>query len=112
MIRVFDIIPKRVLISRETVRQPAPAVAAARSEDDSTIIDFDGVEAVAPSVIDELLLLLEQEGLSDEVRIVRMPAEPSSKYFAVARAHGLLLVIEADEWKLTRSGDPQRLEAG
>ncbi|MEE8169053.1 MAG: hypothetical protein V3T70_00765 [Phycisphaerae bacterium] len=75
-------------------------------------IDFEGVEGVAPSFLDELLSIFESfigtEANGDErsLIIANPPARLSLKFEAVARGHGMSVRQLPDgSWLLTDSRD-------
>lgn len=103
-IRVHDILPQKVLVSRESARLLEGllgSVAVNQDVDASQApepltIDFQGVEGVAPSFLDELITMIEstlRKGADSEQRsliVAHPPTRLSSKFEAVARGHGLI----------------------
>ena len=96
MISLFDVLQKRVVTSRESARSLRPTIAAAAASHDQPIIfDFEGIQGVTPSVVDEILLILDavlppEYPVDPGVEFRKVPMELSRKYDAVANAHKLL----------------------
>jgi len=116
-LRVHDILHDRVLVSRESARVIEDAVAelirqgradgdAARNE--PFTIDFDGVGGVAPSFVDELVLIFVSQcdimcGGTGPRRLViaNPPTRLSSKFEAIARGHHMSIEAQSDgSWLL------------
>ena len=95
-----------VAVSRESARKLKPAIIEAFREALSGRIDFTGVQVVTPSFVDELCRLIEDcAGDSPWVAdLTNMPAEPSSKFMAIARSHHLVLEAAAGTWALKSRG--------
>jgi len=115
--RVHDVLMDKILVSRESARLlegPLRAMtASARRPADASgttplIVDFQGVEGVAPSFLDELLSILESligsEGNGGERSLIvsNPPTRISLKFEAVARGHGMSVRALPDgSWLLT-----------
>ncbi len=120
-LRVNDVINDRILVSRESARLLEAAlgtmmVRARKPGPDSgttpVAIDFEGVEGVAPSFIDELLSIFESfvgtdtDGRERCLIIVNPPTRLSLKFQAVARGHRMSVRTLPDgSWRLTDSRD-------
>ena len=116
-LRVHEIVKDKVLVSRESARlleQPLRAMMAnsktvgAASNTAPTRIDFEGAEGVAPSFLDELLLIFESlvgagtTGAARSLIVVHPPARLSLKFEATARGHGMSVRALPDgSWLLT-----------
>lgn len=113
-IRICDILPEKVLVSRESARlldQPVRAALAAVNDalaGESVALDFAEVGGVAPSFLDELIRVLEtalgQENGTTPLRIIILnpPTRLSSKFEAVARGHALRAIAQPDgSWLLS-----------
>ena len=101
-ITIGDLIPNRVLTSRDTIRAVAPEIvgAAASSGGDITF-DFSGVEAAGPSVLEQLLSTVAHLSSGRDILFVNVPGD-SLKLKMVARAHNRALVRdERGAWRLT-----------
>jgi hypothetical protein len=101
-VNVFETAGRRALVSREAARELEPAIRI--SANDEITFDFRGVEAVSPSFVDELLLLIESTAGkgSLKVTICRSPTRLSSKFEALARAHEAeVQEIEPGTWVIT-----------
>lgn len=105
-IKVFDLLRKRALITRESAGALGEALAAAPNEAE-VALDFTGVEAVTPSFVDEVLRLVEEalarEGRAEfRVMFLYPPTRLSSKFAAVGRARQARIVEESDgAWVIT-----------
>ena len=116
-IRVRDVLKDRILVSRESARRledalrTAMAGATTRENPACTtpvIVDFEGVEGVAPSFLDELLSIFEsligtETNDREECLIVaNPPTRLSLKFEAVVRGHGMSVRALPDgSWFLT-----------
>lgn len=117
-IRVSDIVTDRILVSRESARLlEAPLRAAMASAPDdgsvgdpaSVMVDFRGVEGIAPSFLDELVTVFESlmgETGGGQRRLVLLspPTRLSSKFEAMARGHAMSVQLQPDgSWLLAKS---------
>ena len=95
-LKIFDLVGKRVLVTRSSARALAPDLADALSEGDGEVtLDFAGVDGLTPSFLDEILSVLEESALALgrgqlRVEVTNSPTQLSSKFAAVGRAHGLV----------------------
>ena len=119
---VHDLLKDRVLVSRESARLLEQPLALLMKEakdggsvpdDGEVIVDFTGVEGMAPSFLDELFTIFESlvsaEGAkgSRRLRVAKPPARLSSKFEAVARGHALSVVTLPDgAWLLAPANPP------
>jgi hypothetical protein len=74
--------------------------------EDRLVLDFRGVEGLAPSFFDEVLSMIEEAtGEHGErqvtIRIENPPTKLSSKFTAVARAHGVEAVESEGAWVIS-----------
>jgi len=115
--RVNDVLKDKILVSRESARLLETAIIAAlksspapesRADEKPVAVDFDGVEGMAPSFLDELLSILESlmeaspNGRERSVIVRNPPTRLSLKFEAVARGHGMTALVQADgSWLLT-----------
>ena len=90
--KVHDLARRRALITRESARIIGEAVAAERDDQSTELtLDFEGIDAVTPSFLDELLAVT-QEALRPSsrrpIRIVFLhtPTRMSAKFAAIAKA--------------------------
>jgi hypothetical protein len=94
-LRVYDVVRKRALVTRESARAIGEALATALiSADGDVVLDFSGIDAVTPSFVDEALSSIEQmlgESRRKRLRVVFLnpPTRLSAKFAAVGRARGL-----------------------
>ncbi|MBI4729679.1 MAG: STAS-like domain-containing protein [Acidobacteria bacterium] len=109
VIRVHDLIPLRVLAARGTARTIGAALEAAMREGrGEVLLDFEGVEGLAPSFLDELLAILLEAASRTGNQLRRVvignpPARLSSKFAAIGRGRGLRFADRAGEgWEITR----------
>ena len=116
-LRVHDVLKDRVLVSRESARQLEDALrtamAGSATNENATgtspvLVDFDSVEGVAPSFVDELLSIFESvigaetNGREQCLIIANPPARLSRKFEAIARGHGMSVRELPDgSWFLT-----------
>jgi hypothetical protein len=115
-LRVNDILKERILISRESAHLLERALrdvlknagTASTGGPTEMTIDFDGIEGVSPSFVDELLLIFEslleeKPGASGRsLFVAHAPTRLSSKFEAVARGHGLCVkALQNGSWAFT-----------
>lgn len=108
-VRVFDIVGMHALVSRQSARNIKPALAAgAGGEGGPLRLDFSGARGVAPTFLDEALLVAE-EYISDcgqpdaTIIFVRPPTALAVKHHVIARAHGRTLVVnDAGDWEFRK----------
>lgn len=92
-VRIFESIQKRVLVTRDSAHLLSEAlISAVRKDPESIELDFEGIDAVTPSFVDELMTVLEQvaesEHTSFRIVFVRPPMRLSEKFLAIGRGHG------------------------
>lgn len=91
--------------SRKRWRQERPAETG---EERTLSLDFSGARGVAPSFLDESLLVAEEHirdcGQPDATIIfVQPPTVLAAKHHAIARAHGRALVVtESGDWEFRK----------
>ncbi len=87
----------KILVSRESARRLAePLRQAAAANGQEILVDFTGVEGMAPSFLDEFLGVLHDAlGPRTRIRFANQPARLSLKFEAVAKGRGLQLTEEA-----------------
>lgn len=107
-IRVFDLIPKRMLVARGTAREIWPDLKRTFAPlDDDVTLDFHGIRGVTPSFLDEVLSMVGELAANSKASDVRIkiaspPAELSEVLSAIAKTHGLVISEAADgAWILT-----------
>jgi hypothetical protein len=113
--RVSDVLKDKILISRESARElenPLRAIlvqAQPTGNDDETTVtvDFEGVEGIAPSFLDELVTILESllgsvgKGRGRRLVVANPPTRLSAKFEAVARGHGMSVqALSNGSWSL------------
>ena len=108
-IKVFDIIGHNVLVSRESARSLKAALSSWEANEDSHYcLDFSGTRGVAPSFLDESLLVVEEHirdygPLDAAIIFVQPPTVLAAKHHAIARAHGrTLAVTESGDWEFRK----------
>jgi hypothetical protein len=116
-LRVNDVLKDKILVSRESARLLEGALSAlmvsARTPGEPSgttpvAVDFEGIEGVAPSFLDELLSIFESllgtETNGDErcLIVANPPTRLSLKFEAIARGHGMSVRALPDgSWFLT-----------
>jgi len=104
-LKIFDLLGKRILVTRESARTIQPVFAAALGEGNGEVgLDFAGVEGLTPSFLDETLSIMEEcvqsyPGARLRVVVTNPPTQLSSKFMAVGRGHHLTIkVVESGAW--------------
>ncbi len=111
-LRVRNVLDDRILVDRESARKLGTRLRDAMASGGIEIVlDFDAVEGMAPSFLDELLSVLESavvgEGKREVTRVIvaNPPARLSLKFKAVARARRMSIELLPDgSWLLIRQG--------
>src|SRR5262245_14667513 len=108
-VRPYDLVKNRVLVTRESARAIEPALGSALADGRGQIeLNFEGVEGMTPSFLDEILAIIEERMetvLSDRIRIkiVNPPTRLSSKFVALGKGHQFLVrESEGGGWTITR----------
>jgi len=120
--RVKDILKDKILVSRESARLlQAPLNAmmvsvktpANAPQITPLAVDFEDVEGIAPSFLDELLTIFESllgaesNGKERCLIVANPPTRLSLKFEAVARGHGMSVRAQSDgSWLLSDSRNP------
>jgi len=118
IIKAADYYSDSILVSRESAQLLRDALRAAISSPSASgssersyivTVDFEGVEGMAPSFLDELLVLFESLTNEDSTNARRMfivrnpPARLSRKFEAIARGHCMSIESHADgSWSITK----------
>lgn len=108
-VKIYDLIPKRALVTRESARLVTDSLAAAIADRASEIIlDFSGVEAVTPSFVDELITVLGEaagpEKTNYRIVFLNPPTRLSEKFLAIGRGHGVRISeAELGKWTITQA---------
>jgi len=122
ILRVNDVLKDRILVSRESARlleDPLSAMMVSAKTPGETsgttpvAVDFEGVEGIAPSFLDELLSIFESligSETSGEERcliVANPPTRLSLKFEAIARGHGMSVRALPDgSWLLKDTRNP------
>ena len=111
-IKVFDLAPKHVLVTRESARSLEAYLAEALQTSPGEItLDFSEVEGFAPSFLDEVMSILDENAnLAHplmQVTLATPPTRLSSKFVAIARSHGRSASEESSgAWIIGPSNEP------
>jgi len=118
-IRVNDILKDRILVSRESARLLEDALKktilcpALPGGETPVTVDFEGVEGMAPSFLDELLSAFESlvgketNGQGRCLIVANPPTRLSLKFEAIARGHGMSVTALPDgSWRLQDTPNP------
>ena len=104
-LKIFDLVRKRVLVTRESARSIETFVRAALVEGHGEFeLDFSGVDGLTPSFFDETLAILEEGAEESDqpqfsIFMTNTPTELSSKFHAVSRGHNLTMEnLEDGTW--------------
>ena len=108
-IRLAETIKATVLVSRPAARRATHDIETAVLDESETLtFDFEGIRVVAPSFLDELLLVTEKAEVagSSRKRIVfrNYPSGTEATLAAIGRAHDADVVLdERGAWVFTSS---------
>jgi|GEM_PF-2266511 len=120
-VQVNKILKDKILVSRESAHLLEGAmmamIAAARTPEKpsgttSVAVDFEGVEGIAPSFLDELISVFESvlgsvdRELDRRLLVANPPTRLSLKFEAIARGHGMSARALTDgSWVLTNKSN-------
>ncbi len=120
-VQVNEVLKDKILVSRESAHLLEDAlsamIAAARTSGKplgttSMAVDFEGIEGIAPSFLDELLSIFEAiigsetNGLERSLVIANPPTRLSLKFEAIARGHGMSArALPNGSWLLSDTRD-------
>ena len=94
-VKIYDLLHKQVLVSRDTARAIQPQLVAALVEGQGELVlDLSDVDGLTPSFFDETLSIIGEAlppGSESRFRltILNPPTKLSNKFKAVGRVHGL-----------------------
>ncbi len=111
IVRLMEHANARVLVTRSAATELRAAIEAALQKDARTIeFDFGGIRVLAPSFIDQLLIIVEQVEAAmapvgnAKVTLRSCPAGMREKLAAIGRAHDADVIEQDDQtWVLRRS---------
>ena len=111
-VKIVDAVGKEIplLTSRKSAHNIKDALERGDAIEDSNLfLDFAGAEGVAPSFLDEALLIAEEyaaDSGNPRVTVIfgRPPTVLAAKHHAIARAHGRTLVVtENGDWEFRKN---------
>ena len=118
-LRANDILKDKILVSRESAHLLEDAMNAMMadtttpgnpSDSTSLAVDFEGIEGIAPSFLDELVSIFESivgsrtDAPERCLVIANPPTRLSLKFEAIARGHGMSVqALPNGSWRLTDS---------
>jgi hypothetical protein len=113
-LKVFELLRKRALVNRGSARAIGEALSGLVADDkEGLTLDFQGVDAVGPSFVDETLTVVDEAFQRVGTRPSRIvflnpPTRLSAKFAAVGRAHRLQLTEAEDgAWVITAGLAPR-----
>ncbi|MDP3768904.1 MAG: DUF4325 domain-containing protein [Dehalococcoidia bacterium] len=109
-VNVYKILGKRALVTRESARALRSSIASAAAENKDLGLEFEGVDAVTPSFVDEIMGIVDEvmpDRGRERLRLVFLhaPTRLSEKFAAIGRGRHLD-ITESDEgtWVVTGPG--------
>jgi hypothetical protein len=105
-IEVFQFLQRKILVTRESPSAVRGVIESAIGTDGEVALDFNGIHAVTPSFVDEILAIIDDARASSsrqEVRVVFLhaPTPLSAKYLAIGKRHGVTLSQSgSDAWEI------------
>lgn len=110
MIAVREFTSNRVLVTRESARTlGAPIGVAVANYAASLRLDFQGIQGITPSFLDELMSVVEQafkqaSHLAFRIEILHPPTQFSAKFAAIGRGRNLTITESRDgSWLVERN---------
>ena len=108
IIKIHDSIAKRAIVSRGVAHDLQDAIDTRFVKGNRKLrLDFEGVDAISPSFVDELLLIILESSARNNVKrlditFANPPISPTQTMAAIARAHEVILLEEpGGSWKMT-----------
>ena len=101
-LKVSILLNRRVLVTRDSAHELEAALSAEADGGDASSLcfDFANVDAFTPSFVDEMLLICERVlqavRMDGPVIFLNPPTSLSSKFVAIARAHGRTIEVGQD----------------
>ena len=96
-VKIYDLVQKRVLVTRDSARTIQRDLAAAMAQGDGALeLDLEDIGGLTPSFFDETLTIIEENAAQNDgdqfhVTVKNPPTRLSSKYVVISRAHGLIV---------------------
>ena len=110
-IKIYELLQRRVLVTRGSAREIEPELVAALVEGQGEVeIDLFSVGGLTPSFFDETLAIFEEKmadtnGEQFRLTVRNPPTQLSSKFVAVGRGHGLTVTeSESGAWIISKRG--------
>ncbi len=105
--RVFELYKRPVLVTRDSAHIIGDILGTEYLDNNGELyLDFQGIEAVTPSFIDELIGILESKVANNQefkVILVNFPTRLTSKYSAIGRGRHIKIdEIQPGQWELSR----------
>lgn len=108
-IRLFDLLQKKALVTRESARSLQSQFDGTKASNGllDIALDFQGIEAVTPSFVDEILGVVMDaaaRGAAKSLRVafIHPPTRLSSKFSAIARARGVMIEEIDGTWSIAQ----------
>ncbi len=110
IVNVRNVINVSIGVSRESARLLADALPPSNVSAGLFELDFQGVEGMAPSFLDELFWVLDaaSNGSRWQAVFVNLSTEFSSKFQAIARSRNVEVKSEPRIWSIERLESPSR----
>ena len=109
-LKIQQLLPKKVLTSRDSARSIAPQIAdAVRDANGGVEMDLQGVLGMAPSFFDELLSVIEKGARvagkqPGEIIVSHPPSGLLPKHHLVCKGHGLKVSEDSSgRWVITQA---------
>ncbi len=109
-VKIAHLLKRKILVTRESAAILRKQIESAIRAESEVILDFEGIEAVTPSFVDEIL------GMIDDARTAAVqnraratfrhtPTTLSEKFLAIGRRHSARISqSNADTWEITNCG--------
>ncbi len=109
-IEVFQLLQRKILVTRESASAVRGAIESAITADGEVTMDFSGIDAVTPSFVDEILGMIDDARAGSSRREVRVvfahaPTPLSTKFLAIGKRHGATISQSgSDVWEIINAG--------
>lgn len=108
IVNVHSLFKRRALVTRESAEALRDSIVEASEGTGKVTLDLKGIEAVTPSFIDQILLIVGESlgrGSNEfEILVLNPPTRLSSRFAAIGRAHQVSVTEDPmGNWIISRA---------
>lgn len=116
IIKVAELLKRKILVTRESAAILRQQIESAIRTESEVILDFEGIEAVTPSFVDEIMGMIDDARAAAVQSIARAtfrhtPTALSEKFVAIGRRHGAeISQSKGNTWEIINCGSGANLD--